>query len=143
AASRKLQVLYKSLVGEARSGLTQLVELGESAENYGVSAGAIEASERKHTPLPVAPIEVPARGSATLTGVPQRQTPMQPMPEPEDEVEPTVELPMEDALQPNPPRATLPMMLSRPQSPPRGQPRPGSTPSSPVLQGSSTAATAA
>lgn len=108
AASRKLQSLYNSLVGEPRSGLTQLFESGEEAEQYGVSLA--DASLRRRSPA----IEQasPAQVSTTLTGIPIRglPAPVQPEPEPEiePEIEPTIELPMDDLLQPALPRATLP-----------------------------------
>jgi hypothetical protein len=126
AASRSLQSLYKSLVGEPRSGLTQLFELGElkpgeAVEQFGVAASL----------TPRGGDDV-VRTTATLTGVPSRAAAV---PEPlaiesqvEPEIERTIELPMEDVLQPVPPRATLPMVMSRHV----GQVR-GSSPAAPVL----------
>lgn len=135
AASRSLESLYKSLVGEPRSGLTQLFELGEleAAEQFGVAA----------SPTPRGGDDG-VRSATTLTGVPRRaaavaeplaiesQIESQIEPQSESQVEPeierTIELPMEDMLQPVAPRATLPMVMSRHA----GQVR-GSSPAAPVL----------
>jgi serine/threonine protein kinase len=130
AASRNLQSLYKSLVGEPRSGLTQMFELGELEPGDAVEQFGVAASLTPHGGDDV------VRSTATLTGVPRR---VAAVPEPlaiesqvesqvEPEIERTIELPMEDMLQPVPPRATLPMVMSRHA----GQVR-GSSPAAPVL----------